>query len=86
MINEWVPRLAFNWPEWIKKPLFACPICMAWWHGLLILFIGYKADIFPPYGIVAQFLIISAAGGINAVLIYIISANKEEVKALKDDE
>lgn len=86
MINEWVKRVTFNWPDYFKKPLFDCPICMAPWWGSLILIVGYQAGALPAYNWFEAVCILFAAGGINAVLIYIITANKEEVKALKDDE
>ena len=84
MINEWVANKADHWPEWVKKPLFACPICMAPWWGSVILgaMWAYSRMKIDPLSWV---LIVFAAGGLNAVLIYIISADKEVTKELKDE-
>ena len=85
MINEWVRSMAFNWPVWVKKPLFDCPICMApWWGALIMLTFHFATGFWKK--ILRIILMLFAAGGINTVLIYMISSDKEEVKALKDDD
>ncbi|MBK7885140.1 MAG: hypothetical protein IPJ81_16145 [Chitinophagaceae bacterium] len=85
MINEWVGRVFWDAPSWLKKPLFDCPICMAPWWGALIIIIGEWFGAWPCYGFFKEIIMLFAAGGINTVLIYIISSDKEEIKALKDD-
>lgn len=82
MINHWIHKVAFNWPAWIKKPLFDCPICMAPWYGSLLILAGLINVSTAGHAI----LILFAAGGLNTVLIYLISADKEITKELKEDE
>lgn len=84
MINEWVGKALFNAPEWIKKPLYDCPICMAPWWGSVCLaaMCLYSSEWLNP---VSWIILVFSAGGINAVLIYIISSNKEETKLLKEE-
>lgn len=85
MINEWVSRVLWHAPPWIKKPLFDCPICMApWWGSLILLLFGVFTDnwLHPFIWVITLF----AAGGINTVLIYIISSDKEEIKVLKGED
>lgn len=84
MINEWVHSVADSWPPWIKKPLFDCPICMSFWWGLLINAIGVGSQGWQPIGLFNAIIMVFAAGGLNAVLIYVISSDKEIVKELKD--
>jgi len=78
MVNGWVQDVTFNWPGWIKKPLFDCPICMAPWHGVWIYTVLLYADMVPYMSIPAFILTTFMAGGINTVLIYIISYAKDK--------
>lgn len=75
-----------HWPSYLKKPMFDCPICMSFWHGLLILLIGRYTNTLPHYHWLQCIGMVFAAGGINTVLIYIINADKEVYKELKDEE
>lgn len=36
-----------NWPEWVCKPLFACPPCMSSLHGFAISAVYFDFHIFP---------------------------------------
>lgn len=85
MINEWVQKLAFNWSPYLKKPVFDCPICMApWWGSAILVGLGLTTGQWLNWYV--WILVVFAAGGLNAVLIYIISADKEVTKELKEDE
>ena len=77
MINEWVVRACWDFPSWIRKPLFDCPICMApWWGSLIILLFGVFTDNWlHPFIWVLQLF---AAGGINAVLINTITPSDDD--------
>ena len=62
-------------PDWIKKPLYDCPICMApWWGALMMLTFHLVTGVWRK--ILGWLLILFAAGGINTVLIYIVSYAK----------
>lgn len=80
MINEWFLNLSRPWPEWIRKPLLSCPICMTPWWGALLFLIGAVQFV----SILDSIIVLFAAGGLNAVLIYVISSDKEEIKDLKE--
>jgi hypothetical protein len=41
MINAWIPRLLKNTPEWVQKPLYDCPTCMASVHSTYIFWAAY---------------------------------------------
>lgn len=40
-INSWVSNLLDNAPEWVKKPLYACPTCCASVHSIYIYWYNY---------------------------------------------
>jgi hypothetical protein len=65
MINHWVQKVAFNWPTWLKKIVFDCPICMSPYYGALLLWSG----VLPSSGWLQGAVICAAAGGINAVTV-----------------
>lgn len=71
-------------PEFIQKPLFECPICMAPWHGMIILLIGKENHLWVINSWVEFVLVLFGSGGINAVLIYIIEQGKSINKTLND--
>lgn len=85
MINEWVRDLTADWSPYIKKPLYDCPICAAPWIGSLVLlgfglFTGFWFHWFE------WIIVVFTAGGINTVVAYVVSSDKEIVKELKDGE
>lgn len=68
MLNEWVNRAAFRFPAWLKKILYDCPVCMAPWYGAALMLSGVlRVD-----SLTEGALILAAAGGVNAVLIFFI--------------
>lgn len=85
MINNWVHGIFWYAPTWIKKPLFDCPICMSIWWGAVIIIAGEFFGHWQCHGFFNEVIILFAAGGINTVLIYAISSDKEEIKVLEDD-
>lgn len=62
MIFGFVRKLFENAPEWVKNPLFDCPVCMTPWWGFLAysLFFGVGWNDFVA--------VIMAAMGINFLL------------------
>lgn len=63
-----VNKLTENWPEWIRKPLFDCPICMSPWWGMAIqgVFNLIGITIFSN-NIMIMFFTCMVAGGINVL-------------------
>ena len=85
MINEWIADACYDWPSYIKKPLYDCPICMSvWWGSFIIACFGLYTDYWP--NLFVWILEVFMAGGINTVLIYIISADKQVTKESKEDD
>lgn len=41
-INNWVDALLWKLPEWIKKPLYDCPTCMASVHSTYVYWYNYN--------------------------------------------
>lgn len=64
-------------PEWLTKPLFDCPVCMAPWWGVYILLGLRLLDLDPTEGhiwpetVLFWLLSVSAAGGLNVVTLII---------------
>lgn len=71
MVFQIVAEKLHTLPEWMKKPLYDCPICMAPWWGsvILLLMCLHSGDWLDP---LSWLLLVFAAGGINTVLIHII--------------
>jgi len=44
-INSWVSDLLDNAPEWVKKPLYACPTCMASIHSIYVYWYNYEFNL-----------------------------------------
>lgn len=71
-------------PEFIRKPLYDCPICMTPYYGSLILWMGNVSKVCRVHNPVQWIFILFAAAGVNTVLIYIVDAGKAITKALND--
>ncbi len=84
MVFHVVSNSLWKLHSWLKKPLYDCPICMAIWWGPMIVAIGILGDAWHVNSIYQLAIIVTAAGAVNAVLIYLISADRAEIKALKD--
>lgn len=62
-----------NWiedhlPTWAHNPLYECPVCMCFWYGSVLYWIGYKLDIWEVSWNEWPFVVIGAMG-LNAVLV-----------------
>jgi len=44
-VNAWVDNLCHNLPEYIKKPLYDCPTCMASVHSTYIYWYNYELNL-----------------------------------------
>jgi len=68
MILDFIPRKLNNLPEWLKMPLFECPICMSSFHSyilpLVILAFGFSWTLLW----VLPFYIVMLAG-LNALIL-----------------
>lgn len=53
-------------PEWIAKPLYACPICMSFWWGVAAMALMRVTGV-HHFNIVQVILVVFAAGGINTI-------------------
>ena len=62
MIFHKLTLTLYSIPDWIKKPLYACPICMTPYYGVGLWFI---VPIMFSYKLWLSILI---AGGINSVI------------------
>lgn len=68
MIFQGIRPLLYNFPEFIKKPLFDCPVCMVPWYGSIILWMGFLYDEWKLPNMFEWFFILVIAGGINSIL------------------
>ena len=75
MINEWIDKLmpakAFpsdkeGYPEWLRKPLFSCPICMASVHSFIfpLIILAFGFDWSMLYGLPFYIVMLSGLNGI----------------------
>lgn len=65
-------------PEFITKPLFACPICMIPWYGIPVYYLlwGWQIEMLP---------VIFIAMGINAVIGLITGCLQDIADGLRTD-
>lgn len=58
-------------PEWAKKPLYDCPICMTVWWGWALYWFYYYIDvpIFPEYEAQLIIPVLMCAAGMNTILL-----------------
>lgn len=73
-INSWVDKLFGNLPEWIKKPLYDCPTCMASVHSTYVYWYIYNGTEenwirYLPY--------IFALSALNTLIMVVINACKK---------
>lgn len=64
MILQVVQRWCWGMPEFVKKPLFDCPVCMCIWWGWPIILL-YD---FHPVNITQVFVLLFASGGLTAIV------------------
>lgn len=84
MIFEGIGKQLKKLPEFIQKPLFDCPICMAPWWGSGILLIGQLNKLWHVNNWFEWIVVVLAAGGVNTVLIYFIEQGKTINKVLNE--
>lgn len=86
MIFGSIGKLLKSLPNYIRKPLYDCPICMSVWWGSIILYIGTITDAWYQPKLFEWILIVFSAGGINTVLIYVVDAGKALTKVLNESD
>ena len=85
MIFSFVDKSLKHLPEYLKKPLYSCPICATIWWGPSIIACSILGKIWPVVNVWQLAIIISAAAAINTVLIYVVNAGKAISKSFNDD-
>lgn len=66
-----IHQLLWGIPEWMKQPLFECPVCMTPYYGSAFywIFIGNS---------IAEWIVtVIAAMGLNAIIVFIKESNDE---------
>ena len=60
-----------HWPEFIRKPLFECPVCMTPWWGTVIYLTGHYIGLpeFAELTIQRLIFTVLTASGINTVVL-----------------
>lgn len=60
-----------HWPEFVRKPLYECPVCMTPWWGIVIYFLGYLAGLpeFADISFQRILFTVFTASGINTVFL-----------------
>lgn len=64
-------------PEWIKKPLYDCQICMSVWWGFSIQAVGITSGVWHIKNFVECIIINATAAGINVALVMFKSESKK---------
>ena len=86
MIFHFVDKSLKKLPGYLKKPLYDCPICACIWWGPSIVACGIIGNVWKVDNIWQLAMIVSGAGGINTVLIYIINQGKQLAKTFGESE
>ena len=68
MILWWVRYYGIGLPDWIKKPLFNCPLCMASIHSIAPYTIYLYESGLPDYYMMLWPGYVLALSGLNAVI------------------
>lgn len=72
-------------PDWMKMPLYECPVCMTPWWGTWFLFCGwFVGDI--SMTIYQTIMTLLCAGGINSIVMYVFSIYGQYLPLNKDEE
>lgn len=79
-IMSWVK--VFNFPEWIEKPLYGCPMCMTPWWGTLIYFTLLNL----PINFQVYLLTIGSACGMSVLSVIAIYAKNYFKKNTPEDD
>lgn len=86
MIFSFVAKALKDLPGYLKKPLYDCPICACIWWGPAVVACGILGKIWQVVNVWQLAIIVSAAAGINTVLIYVINQGKQLAKTLGESE
>lgn len=73
-------------PDWVKKPLFDCPICMTPWWGAIMIIAGELTGQLPCIGYLREFAVLFAAAGMNVIFIYVVSLCRDYVIQVNSHE
>lgn len=62
-----------HWPEFVRKPLYECPICMTPWWGIVIYLVGHYINLpeFSELTIQRLLFTVFVAAGINTIFLVI---------------
>lgn len=85
MVFSFVSEFFKDFPDYIKKPLYDCPICMAPWWGPSIVACGIAGDVWMVSNVWQLLMVVAGAAGVNTLLIYIINQGKALAKAFGKD-
>ncbi len=60
-----------SWPEFVRKPLYECPVCMTPWWGVVIYLVGHytKLPEFSELTIQRVIFTLFTAAGINTIFL-----------------
>lgn len=79
IFNSLTERL-WTLPNWIKMPLYGCPICMTPWWGAFMLMAVVVATGYPMamHDVIEGVFTLFAAAGINAVFVQLYPHHEAE--------
>lgn len=80
MIFSFVSRFFKTTPDYIKKPLFACPVCMTIWWAPSIIAVGIAGNAWQIDNVYQLSIIVTASAGVNTFFTYIVSFAKSFIK------
>lgn len=85
MIFYFINTTLHKLPDYLKKPLYDCPICATVWWGPAVVACGILGHAWSVTNVWQLSIIVAAAAGINTILIYIINPGKAIATALTND-
>lgn len=71
-------------PDYLKKPLYDCPVCATVWWGPVVIACGILGNVWIVSNYLQLAIILSASAGLNAIFIYIINQGKAIAKTLDE--
>ena len=85
MVFYFIDEALCDLPDYFKKPLYSCPICMSIWWGPAILAVGILAKLWQFANFLQIAIIVCLAAAMNIFLIYIINVLKNIAKLTNND-